>query len=410
MKCGTTYPTNTLYTCLICGSILDVTYDYDSIILDASILEKRRQRSIWRYSELLPLNRDSEQISIGEGATPLIKARRLGKLLGLNQLYLKDETRNPTGAFKDRAFSVLVSRAKQEKFSTIVTASSGNSSSASAAYSARAGLKCYVLFQEGSPAAKIVQTTLYGAVGLRVRKLFAGTPDDLTALLREVSERLRAYNAFCWALINPYALEGIKTISYEVAQDLSWRGPDFVVTPTGGGDNLAGQWKGYVEFKKLDLINGLPKMICVQPEGAAALARSWEQHLNHVESVQEPRTVASGLRAAYSGDHALRALYGSDGSAIKVSDEEVVEGEKTLARTEGLWVEPSSATAVAGLRKLKDTGVIESDDLVVCTLTGAGFKDMEIAGKIGTLPVVVDRDIKQVIQALDSLVDFAQQN
>jgi threonine synthase len=379
-----------------------VIYDYNSISIDALTLEKRTLRSMWRYPELLPLGKDSQRISLGEGGTPLIRARKLGELLGLTQLYLKDETRNPTGAFKDRALSVLISRAKQEGFSTVMTASSGNASSACAAYSARAGLKCYVLFQDGSPACKILQTTLYGALGLRVKKLFAGTPNNLTALLKEVSTSLRAYNSFCWALINPYALEGIKTIAYEVTQDLGWTEPDFVVTPSGGGDNLAGQWKGYVEFKKLGLMGRLPKMVCVQPEGAAALVGAWERHVDHVDPIQDPKTVASGLRAAYSGDHALKTLYDSDGLAIRVQDEQIVEWEKNLARYEGVWVEPSSATALAGLKVLKDRGVIDSSDLVVCTLTGAGFKDMDIAGKIGYIPLSVDREIQPVIQGLTS--------
>lgn len=347
-------------------------------------------------------------MSLGEGSTPLVHAKRLGEALGFHRLFLKDETREPTGSFKDRPLSVAVTRARQEGFSRVATASSGNASSAAAAYSSRAGFRCYVMVQDGSPLDKIMQTLVYGAVVIAVKRLFAGTLEELSDTLRKVSDHLHAYNVFCWTPINPYTLEGSKSISYEICEQMGWEPPDFVVTPTAGGDNLTAQWKGYREFERLGIVDSLPRMVAVQAHGASPLVKAWERKLDHVERIDDPTTVASGLRAAYSGDHALRAIRESKGLAVAVSDESIVESERLLARTEGIWVEPSSATTIAAVSKLREQGILDGSDTVVCTLTGSGFKDFRATESFITPPTVVDYEINRILSAFDQLVENAK--
>lgn len=361
---------------------------------------KRGISSIWKYRELLPIKGGSRVISLQEGGTPLIKSKRLNMDFGIRELYLKDETRNPTGSFKDRPLSVVISKALEEGARSIVTASTGNAAASAAAYSSLADLLCYVLFQLGSPTDKILQAVMYGAKIVAVENLFKGKPGKLEEILKGLQERLNSYNAFCWAPFNPYPLEGSKTISYEVCEQLMWKAPDVVVSPVGGGDNLAGQWKGYKEFRELGLIDELPRMIGVQAEGAAPLVKAWKEKKKKVEPIRRAETIASGLKTSYSGTHALQAIYESKGSAVTVSDEDILEAEKELARKEGIWAEPSSTVVIAALATLIEEGLIEKSETVLCTITGSGFKDLRAARDLCKKPVSVRFDINDIVKAI----------
>ena len=398
-KCGATYSKGTLYLCPRCKGILEVQYDYNKIVLSRSILQNRSDRTVWRYRELLPCSRDIEGISLGEGGTPLIKAARLSAILGTN-LMLKDESRNPTGSFKDRAISVAVTWALQQGAKRLVSASSGNAAAAVAAYSARAGLDCFLLFDSKSPPTKHLQPLVYGAKGVSVKNLFRGTPQDLSELLYKLSQRLDAYNVFCWALVNPYTLEGNKTIAYEICEALEWSPPDAVVVPVGGGDNLAAEWKGFKEMVEMGLIDRLPKMIGVQSSKADPLVRAWRSGSETVTPIEEPSSIASGINVPYSGDHALKAIRESQGVAVSVDDEDILLAEKEIARLEGIWVEPSSAATVAAVAKLVNAGILSKDDSVICVLTGSGLKDTEAAKKITPSLLEVERDAEAILRAL----------
>lgn len=397
-KCKAIYPKGTLYLCPKCQGILDVEYDYGKIVLSRSIIERSADRSIWRYQDLLPCSKEAEKISLGEGGTPLHKATRLSAILGTNVM-LKDESRNPTGSFKDRAISVAISWAMEQGAKRLVSASSGNAAAAVAAYSAKAGLECYLLFDSKSPPTKHLQPIVYGAKGLSVRNLFTGTPQDLSELLYTLSKHLDAYNIFCWALINPYTLEGNKTIAYEICEALNWNSPDVVIVPVGGGDNLVAEWKGFKEMFEMGLITKLPKMVGVQSTKADPLVKAWRSGSDTIAPIEEPSSIASGINVPYTGDHTLKALRESRGVAVAVDDEDILLAEKETARLEGIWVEPSSASAVAAVTKLVDSGFVSKDDVVVCVLTGSGLKDITAAKKFTSAVPEVNRDVEEILRA-----------
>ncbi|MEM2884394.1 MAG: threonine synthase [Nitrososphaerales archaeon] len=397
-KCKATYPKGTLYLCPKCQGILDVEYDYDKIVLSRKALEQSLDRTVWRYRDLLPCSKEAKEVSLGEGGTPLHKASRLTAILGTNVM-LKDESRNPTGSFKDRAISVAVSWAIEQGAKRLVSASSGNAAASVAAYSAKAGLDCYLLFDSKSPPTKHLQPTVYGAKGLSVKNLFTGTPQDLSELLYTLSNRLDAYNIFCCALINPYTLEGNKTIAYEICEALNWSAPDAVVVPVGGGDNLVAEWKGFKEMLGMGLIDKLPKMVGVQSTKADPLVKAWKSGSETVAPIETPSSIASGINVPYTGDHTLKAIRESKGAAVAVDDEEILLAEKEIASLEGVWVEPSSASAVAAVPKLVESGIVSKDDVVVCVLTGSGLKDTDAARKFTPTVQKVNRDLEEIMRA-----------
>jgi len=313
--------------------------------------------------------------SLGEGDTPLLRPGNLAQVLGLPNLFLKNEAVNPTGSFKDRGAVVAIARALADGARGLLTASTGNAAAALAAYCASRRLPCLILFSQGSPLSKLGQALAYGAQCIQVKGLFDAEPQAFIHLLMDLSERLGLGLAFFWAPVNPYLLEGMKTISYEVGAQMQGETPDVVICPVGGGDGLAGQWRGYQELQRAGVIHRLPRMIGVQPSGAAPLVASFQQGMDRVLPIGEARTIASGLRVTFSGDHALRAIRASGGTAVAVEDSQTLRYQGLLARLEGAWAEPSGAISVAALPSLMETGLIHPQERVACILTGAGFKD-----------------------------------
>jgi len=291
----------------------------------------------------------------------------------------------------------------QQGAKRLLSASSGNAAAAVAAYSAKAGLDCFLLFDSKSPPTKHLQPLVYGAKGLSVKNLFRGTPQDLIELLSVLSRRLDAYNVFCWALVNPYTLEGNKTIAYEICEALGWNPPDAVIVPVGGGDNLVAEWRGFKEMLELGLINRLPKMVGVQSSRADPLVRAWRNGSETIAPIEEPSSIASGINVPYTGDHTLKAIRDSKGVAVSVDDEEILLAEKEIARSEGIWVEPSSAAAVAAVPKLVNSGILTRDDTVVCILTGSGLKDTGAAKRFTPSVVEVDRDVGAILHVLKQI-------
>ncbi len=363
----------TLGLCRWCGGLLQPRYS------DEAFNQLRRVQpgpGLDRYRAVLPAK--TAMPFLGEGDTPLIHSRRIGPALGLPYLYFKYEGRNPTGAFKDRAASLAVALALDSGAKGLLTASSGNAAAAIAAYSAAAGLPCLILLEPGNPPAKVRQALATGATVLPVEGLFTHGPDKLRELLSEVAARLDYYLAFVWAPVNPCLLEGLKTIAYEIVARLPGA-PDCLVCPVGGGDLLAAQWRGYCDLSRAARIDVLPRLIGVQSASAAPLLHAFENHAAHVTPLDHANSQISGINVAFTGDHALQAVYDSKGAVASVTDDEIFAMQKRLGTEEGLWVEPASAAPVAALGGLLARGAIRADEWIVCLLTGAGFKDSRLA-------------------------------
>ena len=401
LSCGERHPKGTLYSCNKCGGILDAKYNYDEISVENVLQKFKKGRSIWRFRDLLPVGDDVRPVSLGEGNTPLLHADKIGHILGMSNIFLKDESRNPTGSFKDRALSVGITCAVEKKVQKVRTASSGNAAASASAYSANAGLSLYLLFDANSPPTKHLQPLVYGGKGLGVKDLFSGDSIDLIKMLMTLSEKLGAYNVFCWSLVNPYTIEGLKTCAYEICEELQWKSPDVVIVPVGGGDNLVGQWKGYKEMHRLGLVNNKPRMIGVQSSSADPLTKAWRTGSSRVNSISSATSIASGINVPYSGDHALSAIKESNGAAVSVDDEDIVRAEKDLAIYEGVWVEPSSSTVIAALPKILAEGLVDKDETKVCVLTGSGLKDMKTAKLIVQQTEIVDKEIEKIISAFE---------
>ena len=398
MDCGTETAWGALGRCGVCGGILQPDYDDENI---QQLRYVQAGRGIDRYRALLPVEHTPLPY-LGEGDTPLIRAKRLGAALGLDNLYLKNEGLNPSGAFKDRAGAMVAALALEAGASGVVSASSGNASSAIAAYCAAAGLKCVILMEPGNPPAKLRQTLATGAQVLLVEGVFAHGPEALATFLNEVALRTNYYLGFVWAPINPYILEGIKTIAYEVAGQLGGA-PDVVVTPVGGGDMFTAQWRGYNELQRAGVIDKLPRMIGVQSVNAPPLLEAVEQKLRNVATLPYARSKISGINVPFTGDHALAAIHESYGTAAGITDEAAFAMQKRLATEEGIWVEPAGAAPIAALATLLERGVIQPQERVVCVMSGAGFKDANLAAdeaqRIGqqvTVPFDVEAVSKQL--------------
>lgn len=333
-------------------------------------------RGIDRYRAVLPAS--SPLPYLGEGDTPLIESRRIGAALGLKHLFFKNEGVNPSGAFKDRAAALVVALARDAGATGVVSASSGNASSAISAYCAAAGLKCVILMEPRNPAAKLRQTLATGAQVVLVEGVFAHGPKALAEFLSAVAAQANYYLGFVWAPVNPYILEGIKTIAYEVAAQLPGA-PDVVVAPVGGGDMLAAQWRGYQELHRAEAVDHLPRLIGVQSESAPPLLEAVRTGADSVATLPYARSKISGINVPFTGDHALAAVRESGGTAAGVTDEQVWDMQRRLALEEGIWVEPAGAAPVAALPTLIEQGIIHADERVVCVLSGAGFKDASLA-------------------------------
>ena len=398
-RCGITHSLDRLFTCL-CGGVLTVEYDWKRLREGFSVEEFGKGRTlIERYRWLLPVKNPNLAVSLGEGETPLIKSRKLGEQLGLRSLYFKDESRNPTGSFKDRAVSVGVTVAKEKGVETVVIASTGNAATSVAAYSAVAGFRCVVLVPEGASPAKLTQAAMYGAEIIAVK----GSVDAALGLLKAANERWGWTPMPTSAAYNPLQVEGAKTSSYEVYQALK-RPPDCVVVPVGGGDNLYAMAKGFKDLRQLGLIDTLPRMIGVQAAESAPLVKAFETGSEEITAVEKPMTVASGIRVGYppTGLPALKAIKETGGCAIAVEDDKTLEALRSLARLEGVFAEPSGAITVAALKPLIENQLIDRDEEVICVITGHGLKEVEALKGLWTLPEPIEADIEALEKALRS--------
>jgi len=360
---------------------LDIVYDYDAAAESLSIeaLAKRGRNGVWRFWELMPARKEYAT-SLMEGDTPLIKAERLGRSLGLRNLYLKDETRNPTASFKDRAMAVGAAKAVESGCRDVVIASSGNAAASLAAYSASLGLRCHAFVPEEVALGKVSQLRLYGAEVVRVRQVEEGKDPTVDLMLQTV-EKMGWYPCPSFGPFNPYQVEGPKTIAYEVVEQMGWTPCDAIIIPTGSGCLAAGIWKGLKDLHILGFIDRYPKLIPVQPAGNQPLIRAIKQGKSFQEITPEkwPKSIASGLLDPYpwDGDAALEGVRKTGGWGETVEEDEIAESVKLLAGLEGIFAEPSGAVGVAAAKKLLEQGLLDPSDTTVILVTGSGLKEPE---------------------------------
>ena len=394
-ECGRESPADPLNVCDYCFGPLEIVYDYATI---SEIISRDRitqgPLSIWRYRDLLPTDSD-DPVDIMAGYTPLIKARNLGKKLGLNNLYIKNDSVNPSFSFKDRVVSVAATKAVEFGFETLACASTGNLACSVAAHAARAGIRAVVFVPSDLERGKIIGAAVYAPVLVSVD----GTYDEVNRLCSEIADN------YDWAFVNinmrPYYAEGSKTLGYEVAEQLDWRLPDHVVVPSASGAMFTKIWKGFNELACLGLLEGVDpypfgsdqntvhhpavstKMHMAQAEGCAPIVTAWENKQAHVLPVR-PNSIAKSLAIGNPADgiYSLRVINGSGGSAYAVPENQIVSGIKLLAETEGIFTETAGGVTVSSLKHLAETGAIKPDELTVVYITGNGLKTQEAVEEV----------------------------
>ena len=391
IECHALYdPDEIIYTCPSCGGLLEVIYDLSEI----DFRKTDECRSVWKYKALLPVN--IKPVTIQEGGTPLYHTERLEQDLELSEIFVKHEGLNPTGSFKDRGMTVGVTKAIELGMKTVACASTGNTSASLATYAAKAGIPAVVLLPGGKVAlGKIAQALIHGAKVLNIR----GNFDEALRLVREVCDE---YGFYLLNSINPFRLEGQKTIAFEIADELGWEVPDRVILPVGNAGNISAIYKGFKELKELGITNAIPKMTGIQAEGSRPVVDAIDCGLAEIVPEPNPETIATAIRIGdpVNAAKALRAIRESGGLAISVSDEEIVSAQRDLASTEGIGVEPASATSIAGLRKLVAEGMIDADERIVCITTGNIMKDPTEVVEVCAKPIEVDANIDAVRKAV----------
>jgi threonine synthase len=380
-ECGKLYPPDPLHVCEFCFGPLEVDYDYDAIA--ASITRDsiaRGPNSLWRYIDLLPVEREAT-VGLYGGMTPMIRAHRLGQVLGLDELYLKNDTVNhPTLSFKDRVVAVALTRAREFGFDTVACASTGNLANSVSAHAAQAGFRCFVFIPSDLETGKVLGNLIYHPTVVAVE----GNYDEVNRLCSEIAGEYR------WAFVNinirPYYAEGSKTLAFETAEQLGWRAPDQVVVPIASGSLLTKIWKGLKEFERVGLISGVKtKVNGAQATGCSPVATAFAEGRDFIKPVK-PKTLAKSLAIGNPADgfYAVKTARETGGIITSVTDDEIVEGIHLLARTEGVFAETAGGVTIGVLKKLVEQGAIARGDVTVAYITGNGLKTQEaVAGTLG---------------------------
>jgi len=375
-RCDNHFPLGQLLNLCACGSPLLVRYALKkaATALSRAALQGRAP-TLWRYREVLPLNDNANRVSLGEGFTPLLEAKTLARELGLQRLWIKDEAQNPTGSFKDRGLSVAISLAKELGVTKAAIPSAGNAGGSLAAYAARAGIEAHVFMPKDTPAANQIEAQQYGAQ----LTLVDGLINDCGRL---IAERKAVEGWFdVSTLKEPYRVEGKKTMGYEIAEQLNWTLPDVIIYPTGGGTGLIGMWKAFQEMEELGWIGSKrPRMVSVQAAGCAPIVKAFIEGKETAEPWPQAKTVASGLRVpqAVADFLMLRALRESNGTALSVSDYEMLAEIPRVGRAEGIFFCPEGAACVAALRRLIPQGWVKPSDEVLIFNTASGLKYLDV--------------------------------
>lgn len=382
--------------CPHCGGILDIEYDYDYIrsCFRKHPLQERSDPTMWRYLELLPVEGPGTRPKLRVGGSPLYKADALGKELGIRELWIKDDGQNPTASLKDRASAMAVVKACEAGKTTIACSSTGNAASSLAGNAAAAGLSTFIFVPSRAPKGKVAQLMMFGATVILVE----GSYEDTFRISAEAIERWGWYNRN--AAINPYLMEGKKTVSLEIAEQLSFKMPDYVAVSVGDGCTIGGVWKGFKDLYQAGLIDRLPRIISVQASGccpintaAAAGTMEWVP--------QEENTLADSIAVGVPRNpvKALRAISESNGVTVNVSDEEIMAAMRLLGKHAGVFAEPAGAAGTAGVKKAVETGLIERNASVVSIVTGNGLKDVNNAIRAAGEPMSIRPEMDALLEA-----------
>jgi threonine synthase len=398
-ECKKEYPAEALHVCEFCFGPLEVNYNYDEIreVLSRDTI-LQGPKSLWRYAALLPIE-GPPTVGLHGGLTPMVKANNLARVLGLNALYLKNDTVNhPTLSFKDRVVAVALTRAKELGFDTVACASTGNLANSVSAHAAQAGLKCYVFIPSDLEAAKILGNLIYKPKVVAVE----GNYDDVNRLCSEIASE------YAWAFVNinirPYYAEGSKTLAYETAEQLGWRSPDHVVVPIASGSLLTKIWKGLKEFEQLGFIPPVKTRVSgAQAEGCSPVAEAFKAKRDFIKPVR-PKTIAKSLAIGNPADgyYALKTAQETGGSIETATDPEIVEGITLLAETEGIFAETAGGVTIAVLKKLVAQGLIRKGDVTVAYITGHGLKTQEAVMQAVGEPVRIQPNLTSFEQTIQN--------
>ncbi|MBA4719128.1 MAG: threonine synthase [Nitrosopumilus sp.] len=390
-ECKKEYESTFKYICDDCFGPLDVKYNFPTITKDTF---SNREQTYWRYFELLPIENKSNIVSIDAGMTPLTKANKLGEKLGLKNLYIKNDSVNPTFSFKDRPAGVAVSKAKEFGLSAVGCASTGNLASATAAHAAKGGFPCHIFAPSDIEMAKIAQALSYGANYIAVD----GTYDDANRIAAQIgdSKGIGIVNIN----MRSHYVEGSKTLAFEVAEQLDWQVPDQLIVPVGSGAMLNAICKGFEELQSVSLLGDVSNMhmIAAQPHGCAPIVDAFKKNSNEVIPVEYPDTVAKSLAIGDPGDgrYVLKRLQQYNGFAEETNNKEILDAILLLAKTEGIFTEPAGGVSVAVLQKMVEQGKIDASDKVVCYVTGNGLKATESIMEVLEKPTVMKADVKEI--------------
>ncbi|MEX1022492.1 MAG: threonine synthase [Dehalococcoidia bacterium] len=394
-ECGRESDIAPVFSCEFCFGPLEVAYDYDGI-REATSRDSiaAGPTSLWRYANLLPCDPDF-RVDLGTGYTPLIRADRLAKAIGLDTLWVKNDTVNPTWSFKDRVVSVAIAKAREFGFDAIACASTGNLANSVAAHAAGAGMECLVFIPDDLERGKVVGSAIYNPTLVTVR----GSYDDVNRLCTELSMQ------FNWAFVNinvrPFYAEGSRTLGYEIAEQLGWRAPQHIVAPMASGSMYTKIWKGLQEFHKVGLIDEpRTRMSGAQAEGCSPIATAFaNETLNFVP--QKPKTIAKSLAIGNPADgyYALKQMQETGGGAAMVTDAEIVEGIKLLAETEGVFAETAGGVTIACLRKLVASGFIPREEETVAVISGGGLKTLEAVADEVEEPLHIQPTVESFVEA-----------
>ncbi len=398
-ECGQEYPQAPLHVCENCFGPLEIQYDYDGIKKSVSRDKiAAREPNLWRYRELLPIDGEP-RVGLYSGFTPLVRAQRLGEALGVRELYLKDDSVNhPSFSYKDRVVSVAISKAIEFGFDTVSCASTGNLANSVAAHAAKAGLNCYVFIPDGLEQGKIIGSAIYGPKTVAIK----GNYDDVNRLCSEIGDK------YGWAFVNvnlrPYYSEGAKTHGFEVAEQLGWKLPKHIVVASAGGTILPKLAKGFNELIKVGLVKDTGcNIYSAQAAGCAPIINALHKGTDLVSPVK-PNTIASSIAIGNPADgyYVIQTVHESGGWGESATDDEILDGIKLLARTEGIFTEPAGGTEIAVTKKLIEQGRIPRDESIVVSITGNGYKTLEAVARSVEKPFTIDA-------TLDHFDDLFQQ-
>lgn len=388
-------------TCPVCGGIMEIVYDYKGIAaqIDKQTLMQRKDPTMWRYREFLPIAKDSDTDGLRVGGSPLYHAKRLGDVLGMPNLFIKDDGLNPTSSLKDRASAMAVVKATEAGADTIACSSTGNAASSLAGNAAARGFKTYIFVPQRAPQGKVAQLLVFGANVISVQ----GNYEDTFRLSAEAIDRWGWYNRN--AAINPFLSEGKKTVALEIAEQLNWEAPDYVAISVGDGCTIAGVWKGFKDLYNTGFIDKLPRLISVQASGCYPINAAVNSGSDELVPMEE-NTIADSIAVGVPRNFgkAVNAVRESNGITVNVSDEEILAAMALLGKTSGVFGEPAGVAGTAGLVKLVAENKIPKDAKVVSVVTGNGLKDIASAIKAVGTPISVPPEMDKLLAA------FKEQN